>query len=625
MSLRSLRNRHVLALSVSLALAAAPALAGGGSSGSGNNGGDAARVDLSALRDGVRYDRFIVRYQDAQRLRTTAQQRTRTLQTALGRAGLSANVQHLRRTATGGDVVAVSRGLDRVDAARLLHAFAADPAVAHVEPDVMLRHTGKERVLVRPAKAQRRATQVTPAANPDDEYYAEYQWHLHDVVGGIKAPSAWDSATGEGVVVAVLDTGITAHSDLDANLLEGYDFISDAFVSRRDSDARAPGAADLGDWNDDPSQCPVSPSSWHGTHVTGTVAELTNNGIGMAGVAHDAKVLPVRVLGRCGGYLSDIADAVVWASGGAVDGVPANANPAEVINMSLSGGGSCAATSEMQIAIDAAIANGTTVVVAAGNDNANSGNFTPASCAGVITVGATRINGGRTGYSNYGATVELAAPGGGGMIDGNPGGYVWQSWHDSETVPVDGAETYVGYTGTSMAAPHVAGVAALVQSVAETPLTPAEMSQLLIESARAFPVTIPSGTPLGAGILDADAAVAALKPPCQGEDCEPDAAPIVNAVPVRNLSGITGGSLLFALEVPKGATGLNFLSYGGSGDVTLLVSRGEEPTVEKAQFRSARPGNNETIRVAKPQAGTWYVKLVGVARFQNVTLQARHN
>jgi len=422
----------------------------------------------------------------------------------------------------------------------------------------------------------------------------------------------------------VLDTGITAHGDLDANVLEGYDFITDAFVSRRGSDARAPGAADLGDWNDDPQQCPLSDSSWHGTHVTGTVAEVTDNGIGMAGVAHDAKVLPVRVLGRCGGYLSDIADAVVWASGGTVDGVPANAAPAEVINMSLGGGGACTAGSQMQLAIDAAVANGSTVVVAAGNANADAAGFTPASCAGVVTVGATRITGGRADYSNYGETIELAAPGGGGFADGNPGGYVWQAWHDSPTGPVDGAETYVGYTGTSMAAPHVAGVAALVQGVAGTPLTPVQLQALLVDSARPFPVTIPGGTPLGAGILDAEAAIAALVPPCEGEDCEPEAAPIVNGVPVRNLAGAAGAALLFALEVPAGVERLNFLSYGGMGDVTMLVSHGVEPFADDADYRSARPGNNETIRIAAPAAGTWYVKLVGVSRFERVTLQARH-
>ena len=620
MSLVSLSHRRVLAVSLSLALSlsATCALAGGG------GGDDTPRADLAALRDGVGYDRFIVRYRDDQRVRASVQKRVQALQSALDRGGVPARLQHLRSTATGGDVIVASSALDRVDAARLLRAFTADPAVAHAEPDVMLRHAGVDRVVAPAAATRRGPAAVLPAGNPDDEYYAQYQWHLHDVVGGINAPAAWDNASGEGVVVAVLDTGITAHGDLDANMLQGYDFITDAFVSRRGSDARAPGAADLGDWNDDPQQCPLSDSSWHGTHVTGTVAEVTDNGIGMAGVAHDAKVLPVRVLGRCGGYLSDIADAVVWASGGTVDGVPANAAPAEVINMSLGGGGACTAGSQMQLAIDAAVANGSTVVVAAGNANADAAGFTPASCAGVVTVGATRITGGRADYSNYGETIELAAPGGGGFADGNPGGYVWQAWHDSPTGPVDGAETYVGYTGTSMAAPHVAGVAALVQGVAGTPLTPVQLQALLVDSARPFPVTIPGGTPLGAGILDAEAAIAALVPPCEGEDCDPDAAPIVNGVPVRNLAGAAGDALLFALEVPAGVERLNFLSYGGMGDVTMLVSHAVEPFTDDADYRSARPGNNETIRIAAPAAGTWYVKLVGVSRFERVTLQARH-
>lgn len=607
-------------LALSLLLALAPsAFAAGGAPGTPATGG-------SGQHDGDRSDRFIVRWRDPSTLRASPAMRTQALQRALRASGLAAadaglHARTLRRTASGSDVVMLSRRLDRAEAASLLRAFAGDPAIAHAERDVLLHHDGRDRIVMRGRPA--RAAAGTNADAPDDPYYAQYQWHFHDVVGGIGTPAAWNSATGSGVVVAVIDTGITAHSDLDANVLDGYDFISDAFVSRRDSDARAPGAADLGDWNDDPAQCPVSDSSWHGTHVTGTVAEVTGNGEGMAGVAHDAKVLPVRALGRCGGYLSDIADAVVWASGGTVDGVPANATPAEVINMSLGGGGQCAAGSEMQLAIDAANANGSTVVVAAGNDGADAGFYTPASCDGVVTVGATRITGGRTDYSNFGDVVDLAAPGGGGMVDGNPGGYVWQAWHDSATAPVEGAETYVGYTGTSMASPHVAAVAALVQSVAETPLAPDAMRELLVESVRPFPVSIPSGTPIGAGIVDAAAAVAAVQPPCEGEDCGPAASPIVDGVPVRNLSGATGDALLFALEVPAGASHLDILSYGGMGDVTLLASRGVEPGEDDAQHRSARPGNNETIRVAAPQAGTWYIKLVGAASFRGVTLQAR--
>jgi len=575
-----------------------------------------------------RQDRFIVRYRSGSAERTDTQLMLRSLQQAVAKAGVAGTrgtrgahsaiqVEHVRRLATGADVVRISRPLDRVAAATLMRSIAADPAVAYVEPDLMLRHTG----------LPKRAPQVSPALVPDDELFATYQWHLHNSTGGIRAPAAWDAATGEGVVVAVLDTGITEHDDLDGNVLEGYDFITDTFVSRRETTARVPGAHDYGDWNDNPAECPVSPSSFHGTHVAGTVAELTDNGIGMAGVAHGAKVLPVRVLGRCGGYLSDIADAIVWASGGSVEGVPDNANPAEAINMSLGGGGACAAQSAMQLAVDAAIANGTTVVVAAGNYAADAANFTPASCANVVTVGATRIGGGKAGYSNYGTRIDLSAPGGGGSVDGNPNGYVWQNINDSATSPELGEQTYGGMSGTSMASPHVAGVVALVQSVAETPLTPAAMRELLKDTARAFPTSIPAGTPMGSGIVDAAAAVAALAAPCEGDECEPpvEALPILNRVPVGNLSGAAGEEQLFSLEIPAGASGLSFMTYAGSGDVSLLVSFGAEPTLDAADFRSTRPGNNETIRIPAPQAGTYYVKVVGVKAFARLTLEARHN
>jgi len=577
--------------------------------------------------DGVRHDRLIVRYRDNTTARFDAQAHAQPLRDAIRRAGLGTarsatplDARTLRRTAGGSEVVKLSRGLDRIETAALLRSLQADPNVAHAQVDDMLRHTGLERRTVT-LPPQRMRVQSTP----DDPYYAQYQWHFHNPTGGIRAPAAWDASTGEGVVVAVLDTGITAHSDLDGNVLEGYDFITDAFISRRATDERVPGAQDLGDWNDDATQCPVSDSSWHGTHVTGTVAEETGNGVGMAGVAHGAKVLPVRVLGRCGGYESDIADAIVWASGGSVDGVPANANPAEVINLSLGGAGVCDAQSDMQLAINGAISRGTTVVVAAGNNNADAANFSPASCTGSITVGATRITGGRASYSNFGTRIDLSAPGGGGSADGNPGGYVWQAWHDSPTSPVEGAETYIGYTGTSMAAPHVAGVVALLQSVAQSPLTPAQVKTLLVGTARDFPVSIPSATPLGAGILDAAAAVDELANPCEGDECgPPDAAPITNGVPLTGLGGAAGDEILLALTVPEGASGLSILSYGGMGDVTLLASFDEEPTHGNADFRSVRPGNNETLRIPTPQAGVYYIKLVGLKTFSGVSVLAKH-
>ncbi|MFC5570212.1 S8 family peptidase [Lysobacter yangpyeongensis] len=559
-----------------------------------------------------RQTRFIVRYRSGSAPMLSASSALSSARNALVRSGLTASrpglsVRRVRRLATGADVIAVSKPLDAVATATLLRTLRADPAVAYVEADRRLYHTGSQH-------------RYGPDLAPNDPVYGAYQWHYSHSVGGMYAPGAWDTATGTGVVVAVLDTGVVAHPDLDANLLPGYDFISDAFVSRRGSDARAAGAHDYGDWNDDPDACPVSDSSFHGTHTAGTVAEVTNNGIGLAGVAHNAKVLPVRVLGRCGGYTSDIADAIVWASGGTVAGVPANANPAEVINMSLGGEGACDAT--MQAAIDTAVANGTTVVVSGGNSNADAAGFSPASCNNVITVGATGIKGGKAFYSNYGTRIDLSAPGGNGQ-EGVPYGYVWQTGNDSLTSPELGSPVYVGMIGTSMAAPHVSATVALLQSVAKTPLAPAQVETTLKATARPFPVALPSGQPMGSGILNAKAALATLVP-CQGADCEGNARALANRVPVKGLSGAAGSERLFAITVPLGATGLSFLTYGGTGDVTLLVRYGQTPIAGAVDVTSMRPGNNETARIAVTRAGTYYVKVVGTKAYTGVTLEARH-
>lgn len=527
-------------------------------------------------------------------------------------------MRHVRRLAVGADLLQLSRKLDDAGLSTLVRELAADPSVRSVEVDRMLRHTG--------LPGPRRATLAQPQLVVDDQYYAQYQWHLHDATGGIDAPATWDASTGEGVVVAVLDTGIVPHPDMDANMLEGYDFITDAFVSRRETDARVPGAYDYGDW-EAADECaagrPASDSSFHGTHVAGSVAELSNNAIGMAGVAHDARVLPVRVLGRCGGYTSDIADAIVWAAGGTVAGVPANPNPAEVINLSLGGGGSCSAIS--QAAINTATSLGATVVVAAGNSNADAANFTPASCDNVVSVAAGRITGGRASYSNYGSVVDLTGPGGGGGVDGNPGGYVWQATNSSATSPDLGEPTYVGMGGTSMASPHVAGVAALVQSAVvgagKAPKTPAELEAILVDSARPFPAT--PDRAIGSGLLDADAAITLALSGDGGDGGDDGAVRLASKVPVTGLSGAAGTALLFRIDVPAGARLLNVMSHGGSGNVSVYVSSGEPPAGDAWEYRSNRPGNNEAVRVRKPAEASYYIRLVGESAFAGVTLQAR--
>jgi serine protease len=293
---------------------------------------------------------------------------------------------------------------------------ASDPDVEYAEPDRLMR------------------VQVVPA--PNDTYYAQ-QWDFFEATGGLNVPTAWNTTTGTGVVVAVLDTGYRPHVDLVANLLPGYDFISSATIGN-DGNGRDADASDPGDWvaaNECGGTHDASNSSWHGTHVAGTIAAVTNNGSGVAGVAYGAKVQPVRVLGKCGGYTSDIADAIKWASGGTVSGVPANATPARVINMSLGGGGACGTTT--QNAINDARSRGTVVVVAAGNESMDAANSSPANCAGVVTVAAVGRAGNKAYYSNYGTVVDVAAPGGDMSVD--PG--ILSTLNDGTTSP--GADNYV--------------------------------------------------------------------------------------------------------------------------------------------------------------------------------------
>jgi serine protease len=340
---------------------------------------------------------------------------------------------------------------------------------------------------------------LTKQAVPNDTRYNE-QWHYFESTAGINGPAAWDLSTGNGVTVAVIDTGYRNHVDLNSKILQGYDFISDATMGN-DGNGRDSDAQDPGDWvaaNECYSGSSASNSSWHGTHVAGTIAAESNNAQGVAGVAWDANIVPVRVLGKCGGYTSDIADGIIWSSGGSVSGVPTNANPAQVLNLSLGGSGSCPSTT--QTAINTARANGATVVVAAGNSNANAVNYTPASCSGTVTVAAVDRGGNRAYYSNYGAAIDLAAPGGETATQSNG---VLSTLNSGTSLP--GSDNYAFYQGTSMAAPHIAGVAALMYA-ANPSITPDEVETALTSTARTFPGNC---SQCGTGIVDAEAAIIA--------------------------------------------------------------------------------------------------------------------
>ncbi|WP_242104717.1 S8 family serine peptidase [Lysobacter sp. M2-1] len=635
---------HALAAATAIVIATSFASAHGGE-----------RINLGGLANATQFDRFIVKYREGTAERANPGAAAASLKSA-GRAvaatqGRALGVGYLRRMAVGADVVRADRKLDRVEAEALMRQIAANPNVEYVEIDKLNK----------------------PVFTPNDTRFGE-QFGFGTGAGGTYATQAWDVTSGAGSVVAVLDTGITNHSDLNANILPGYDFIIDTAVAAdgngRDSDPSDPGDAYGG-----------YPSSWHGTHVAGTVAAVTNNSKGVAGMAFSAKVVPVRVLGKGGGYDSDIADAVIWASGGSVSGVPANANPAEAINLSLGGQGTCG--SAMQSAINGAVGRGTTLAIAAGNSNANTSGFSPANCNNVIAVGSVTSTGARSSFSNYGAIVDVAAP----------GSSILSTLNSGTAGP--GAESYASYSGTSMATPHVAGVIALIQSVSATPKTPAEVETIIKNTARAFPST-PS-QPIGTGILQAKAAVDAagggggnVAPVANftssvsgltvsftdtSSDSDGSIASrswnfgdgtsstatnpsktyaaagtytvtltvtdddgatntkssqvtvgsgggsvLQNGVPVTGISGATGSQQFWTINVPAGSSNLVIKTSGGTGDADLYVRFGSAPTTTTYNCRPYLSGNAETCTFSAPQTGTYHVMVRGYSAFSGVTL-----
>ncbi|MDD2742049.1 MAG: S8 family peptidase [Rhodocyclaceae bacterium] len=375
--------------------------------------------------------------------------------------------------------------LDRAAMDDLLAAIANIPGVVASEEDVI----------------------VSRATAPNDPQFGQ-QWNLGPLSSessGIDAEAGWAKVTSTlRPVLAVVDTGVTAHSDLQANLLPGYNFISSAARAGNDT-GRSADAADLGDWVDEDdllkpefAGCELSDSSWHGTHVAGIAAAASDNGMGIAGVSPRSQILPVRVLGKCGGYATDIAAGILWAAGLPVTDVPANPNPAKVINMSLGASGSC--PSLLNGAIKKANASGALVVVAAGNNNVSTKNFFPANCAGVLPVTATTSAGDRASYSNFGGAI--AAPGGQYSSDS----MILSTVNAGTKHPA--GDAYAAMQGTSMAAPHVAGLAALIAAAKPT-LNMSQVRAALLRSAKPFaPETrCAQEKNCGVGIISAGAAV----------------------------------------------------------------------------------------------------------------------
>ena len=474
----------------------------------------------------VRMNRLIVKFRSdgddkaAAKTDTSARQRVHALNTRItssAAADAVTTLSYLKSVSTHTHVAQTSRAMGHTELSALAHAVAQDPRVEYAEVD----------------------ERVYPHFVPNDSLYAAHQGNLKSpavVAGGANLPNAWGRTvggmpvSGAGVTVAVLDTGYQPHADLAANVVSGYDFVSpdglNNYFTANDGDGRDASALDPGDWNTNANQCDVEDSSWHGTHAAGIIGALGNNNVGVIGVAYRARILPVRVLGVCGGFTSDTAAALQWAVGLTVPGVPVNPNVAKVINMSFGRSGSCSPT--YQAAITAARNTGAVIVVSTGNEYSRLAITQPANCSGVIAVTAHTSTGALADYANVGVGTVISAP----------GNSIYTTSNTGLTVPV--ADNYSAFTGTSFSAPQVAGVAALLTQL-KPGISPTEVQNHLVSSARAFPsgTYCATRTDCGAGLLDAFRAVNALLT-SQGTA---NAAPVFNTLPTQYV--LPGGNLQF--------------------------------------------------------------------------------
>lgn len=608
------------------------------------------RIGLAGLQSSATNERFIVKYREGSPERS----KLASVQSHLDdpARSLRLKAKHLRRLGIGADVIRVDRGLSASEAESFMRQLARDPNVEYVEPDAVMQ----------------------TAMVPNDPHY-NAQWGLapNKAMGnyqGINAEGAWEVSSGAGVVIAELDNGVTKHSDLDANMLPGIGFEDGNVIGDGSNQGILP---DVG-----------CAASWHGTHVAGIMAAVTNNGTGIAGVAWGAKVLPVRVLNGCGlGYMSDVVDGILWSTGGSVANTPINVFPAQIVNISISGLGTSGCSRSYQSAIDIAVERGVTIVVAAGNNGKDAAGFQPANCNNVIVVSGHQSNGEIVSTSNRGPLIMVSAP----------GWAVRSTYNDGKYLP--GAESYFEMTGTSMAAPHVSGVAALMQAIAPTRLTPGEIRSILRQTARA----VPAGS-TAANFVDATAAVKVAAtgqlPPVANFDCVGGEMMYVKCYDKSSHRGNSIGAITYNFDsrnddvtrpYPKGTVVDHFYEYpgtyfvvqsatdsagqtdrvvipivvpspevqalvpnqpvtvssneaysqyfsmevpAGSTDLKFKISGGsgnanmyvrkDTPTYIEALCGPFRHDNEEECTFSAPDPGTYYVMLYKDPRFKNVTL-----
>ncbi len=443
-------------------------------------------------------NQIVVRYDTG----TSVAEGNRAAARAVAATEPGADVAASTAASSGYRIVTLDEYVPAATASRIATAIDRQPGVRSAEPNLIAMPTDL----------------VTPTPDPDDEYFGDQRdlasFAPESSNVGVNAAYGWAKAgnASSAPVIAVIDTGMTSHPDLAGRTVSGYDMLTSA-TKANDGNGRDNDPSDRGNWISNADQytpefmgCDTRDSNWHGTHVAGTIGASRNNSIGIAGLVPNARIQPVRVLGKCGGPWTDVADGITWASGGAVTGAPANPTPAKVLNLSL-GGVYPTCPTFLQTAINGARSRGAVVVVSAMNDNRDASTASPANCAGVVSVAATDSDGKRAQFSNYGTGVDIAAPGVGIISTVNTG----------TTVPDQ--PDYDFMSGTSMAAPHVAAAAAL-ELAAHPTKTPDEVEAAIKTTASSFPADrgdpdhdcVGSDT-CGAGIMNLGSLLGATVPP----------------------------------------------------------------------------------------------------------------
>lgn len=507
------------------------------------------------------------------------------------RAGL--RVVEARHITAGIHLLRVQSG---APAAQTLALLRASPEVQYAEPDL------------------RRYAQATP----DDPLFAG-QWYLQDMQpSAVDAIDAWDLTTGSnGVVIAELDTGVRFdHPDLRSStanrLLPGYDMIS-SVLTGNDGEGRNPDASDPGDWisiadqkNPVFANCPVSESSWHGTRVAGILGAISNNGVGIAGLTWSGWILPVRVLGKCGGYDSDILAGMAWAAGNPVGGVPNNPYPAQILNMSLGAAGSC--PQSYQDIVDTLVSEGVLVVVSAGNEGGPVD--TPANCVGVAGIAGLRQVGTKVGFSSLGPEIALSAPAGNCVNSGagEPCLFSIETTTNSGTT-TPATNTYTNEfnfnVGTSFSAPIVAGIAGLMLAVNGN----LNANQLIARLQ--LGVTAPFPTPAGLTVCH---------PPAGPQDLQTSECACTTAVcgaGMANAEGAVQQALrpIAAVALPARVTAGIALALDGSGSAAACgakITSYQWTFVDPANGPPIQNGNSAHASVLAPTGSSVYQLMLTV-------------